>query len=327
MHRVISLPRSAGLCPKLMFTTLRACFSFVLPIARARVVAAFVWSDRRCRQCRRSRRLQEHDRRAFTTDQVLVLPVLLLILYGASPLSTALSTELREFLRLRDAKAPSARWRFFRHLHALSLQAIPSGRPAAFSRDIERGTRSISSLISLYTLYSILPTSSRSTRARRPLVKYDWLCPDHHRLLVTHRIHGRSVTGIDIRRNQNESDSAANTRAVDSPLNYEMSGINNEAYARPATTSRCLRWEDRRDRETDNAVGAQPGSTDHRARRHAMMWRAASGVVDGRMTTGDPVLVTPSWIQLYIPLNFLASSDREIRRRRCCGHRAHVQPA
>ena len=92
-------------------------------------------------------------------QQVLALPVLLLVLYGSLRFSTALFTELREILFARVTQQTVRRiaLQVFRHLHALSLRFHLERHTGGVSRDIERGTRSISSLIS-YTLYSILPT-------------------------------------------------------------------------------------------------------------------------------------------------------------------------
>jgi ABC-type bacteriocin/lantibiotic exporter with double-glycine peptidase domain len=97
------------------------------------------------------------------TQQVLVMPVLLLLLYGALRFSTALFTELREmlFARVTQQAVRQVALEVFRHLHALSLRFHLERQTGGVTRDIERGTRSIGSLIS-YTLYSILPTWSRS---------------------------------------------------------------------------------------------------------------------------------------------------------------------
>ncbi len=254
-------------------------------------------------------------------DQVLALPVLLLILYGALRFSTALFTELREFLfaRVTQRAVRQVALEVFRHLHALSLRFHLERQTGGVSRDIERGTRSISSLIS-YTLYSILPTLVEIGLVLGVLfVKYDLgFVLITVVSLVTYIVFTVKISNwrIDIRRTVNESDSAANTRAVDSLLNYEtVKYFNNETYEARRYDEQMLKWEDAATRSQTTLSALNLGQQLIIALGvTAMMWRAASGVVDGRMTIGDLVLVNAFLIQLYIPLNFLGVVYREIRQ-------------
>ena len=255
------------------------------------------------------------------TDQVLALPVMLLVLYGALRFSTALFTELREFLfaRVTQRAVRQVALEVFRHLHALSLRFHLERQTGGVSRDIERGTRSISSLIS-YTLYSILPTLVEMALVLGILfVKYDLgFVLITAVSLVAYIVFTVKVSNwrIDIRRTVNESDSAANTRAVDSLLNYEtVKYFNNEAYEARRYDEHMLKWEDAATRSQTTLSALNLGQQLIIALGvTAMMWRAASGVVDGRMTIGDLVLVNAFLIQLYIPLNFLGVVYREIRQ-------------
>ncbi len=254
-------------------------------------------------------------------DQVLALPVMLLILYGALRFSTAVFTELREFLfaRVTQRAVRQVALEVFRHLHALSLRFHLERQTGGISRDIERGTRSISSLIS-YTLYSILPTLVEIGLVLGVLfVKYDLgFVLITIVSLVTFIVFTVRVSNwrIDIRRALNESDSAANTRAVDSLLNYEtVKYFNNESYEAKRYDEQMLKWEDAATRSQTTLSALNLGQQLIIALGvTAMMWRAASGVVDGRMTIGDLVLVNAFLIQLYIPLNFLGVVYREIRQ-------------
>ena len=255
------------------------------------------------------------------SEQALALPVLLLVLYGALRFSTALFTELREFLfaRVTQRAVRQVALEVFRHLHALSLRFHLERQTGGVSRDIERGTRSISSLIS-YTLYSILPTLVEIGLVLGILfVKYDLgFVLITVVSLVSYIVYTVKVSNwrIDIRRAVNENDSAANTRAIDSLLNYEtVKYFNNEAYEVRRYDEQMLKWEDAATRSQTTLSALNLGQQAIIALGvTAMMWRAANGVVEGHMTIGDLVLVNAFLIQLYIPLNFLGVVYREIRQ-------------
>jgi len=254
-------------------------------------------------------------------QQALALPALLLALYGALRFSTALFTELREilFARVTQRAVRQVALEVFRHLHALSLRFHLERQTGGVSRDIERGSRSISSLIS-YTLYSILPTLVEIGLVLGILfVKYD----GGYVLitlvsLVSYIVFTIKVSNwrIDIRRAVNENDSAANSRAVDSLLNYEtVKYFNNEAWETRRYDEQMLKWEDSATRSQTTLAFLNLGQQAIIALGvTAMMWRAASGVVAGEMTIGDLVLVNAFLIQLYAPLNFLGIVYREIRQ-------------
>ena len=254
-------------------------------------------------------------------EQLLALPILLLVLYGVLRFSTALFTELREilFARVTQRAVRQVSLEVFRHLHALSLRFHLERQTGGVSRDIERGSRSISSLIS-YTLYSILPTLVEIGLVLGILfVKYDMgyvvitLISLLAYIVFTIRV---SNWRIDIRRAVNENDSAANTKAVDSLLNYEtVKYFNNEAWEARRYDEQLIKWEEAATRSQTTLAFLNLGQQAIIAIGvTAMMWRAASGVVDGRMTIGDLVLVNAFLIQLYAPLNFLGIVYREIRQ-------------
>ncbi len=255
------------------------------------------------------------------TQQVLVMPVLLLLLYGALRFSTAMFTELREmlFARVTQQAVRQVALEVFGHLHALSLRFHLERQTGGVSRDIERGTRSISSLIS-YTLYSILPTLVEIGLVLGILfVRYDIGFVIITMIsLLSYIVFTVKVSNwrIDIRRTVNESDSAANTRAVDSLLNYEtVKYFNNEAFEARRYNEQLLKWEDAATRSQTTLSALNLGQQAIIALGvTAMMWRATNGVVEGTMTIGDLVLVNAFLIQLYIPLNFLGVVYREIRQ-------------
>jgi len=254
-------------------------------------------------------------------QQLLALPALLLALYGLLRFSTALFTELREilFARVTQRAVRQVSLEVFGHLHSLSLRFHLERQTGGVSRDIERGSRSISSLIS-YTLYSILPTLVEIGLVLGILfVKYDGgyvlitLVSLLAYIVFTIKV---SNWRIDIRRAVNENDSAANSRAVDSLLNYEtVKYFNNEAWEARRYDEQLLKWEDAATRSQTTLAFLNLGQQAIIALGvTAMMWRAASGVVAGTMTIGDLVLVNAFLIQLYMPLNFLGIVYREIRQ-------------
>ncbi|MBS1230192.1 MAG: transporter related [Proteobacteria bacterium] len=251
----------------------------------------------------------------------LALPVLLLALYGALRFSNSLFTELREiiFARVTQQAVRRIALEVFRHLHALSLRFHLERQTGGVSRDIERGSRSISSLIS-YTLYSILPTLVEITLVLSILfVKYDGgfvlitLLSLSAYIVFTIKV---SHWRIGLRRLVNDTDSAANSQAIDSLLNYEtVKYFNNEEYEAARYDSHMRRWEDAATRSQISLSWLNLGQQLIIALGvTAMMWRAAAGVVDGRMTIGDLVLVNAFLIQLYMPLSFLGVVYREIRQ-------------
>ncbi len=250
-----------------------------------------------------------------------VLPVALLLLYGFMRLASTGFTELREILFVRVTQQAIRRIALsvFTHLHNLSLRFHLERQTGGVSRDIDRGTRAISSLIS-YTLYSILPTVIELLMVMTVLaIEYDqvfvWITLASIVAYVAFTVIV-SNWRIQIRRAVNEADSAANTRAIDSLLNYEtVKYFNNEAFELNRYDEAMRRWEDASVRSqitlTILNMGQQVIIVIGLV---AMMWHAANGVVAGRMTVGDLVLVNAFLIQLYMPLNFFGVVYREIRQ-------------
>lgn len=254
-------------------------------------------------------------------QQALILPAGLLLLYGTLRFSASLFAELREILFARVTQRAVRRiaLEVFRHLHDLSLRFHLERQTGGVSRDIERGTRSISSLIS-YTLYSILPTLVEiSIVLTILLLRYDIsLALITSASLVAYIIFTVSVSNwrIMLRRKLNETDSAANTRAIDSLLNYEtVKYFNNEDYEARRYDQQMQLWEEAATRSQLSLSWLNLGQQGIIALGvTAMMWRAAAGVVEGSMTIGDLVLVNALLVQLYMPLNFLGVVYREIRQ-------------
>ena len=252
---------------------------------------------------------------------ILVVPVGLLVAYGLLRLSTSLFTELRElvFAKATHGAARSIALETFQHLHALSLRFHLERQTGGMTRDIERGVRGIESLIS-YSLYSIVPTLIEVTLVLTILaVKFDvWFAGITIAALVVYIIFTVTVTEwrTKFRKEANEFDSAAHTRAVDSLLNYEtVKYFNNEGFE-------ARRYDESLEKLRRSRLKSQTTLSMLNTGQQliiaiglvAMLWRATQGVVEGRMTLGDLVMVNAFMIQLYIPLNFLGVIYREIKQ-------------
>ena len=252
---------------------------------------------------------------------LLVVPVGLLLAYAALRLSTSLFTELREliFAKATEGTARSISLQVFRHLHALSLRFHLERQTGGMTRDIERGTRAVHSLIS-YSLYSIVPTLVEVVMVLTLLAwKFDaafaWITLAALVLYISFTI---TVTEwrTQFRKQMNELDSSAHTRAIDALLNYEtVKYFNNEDFE-------AKRYDDNLEKLRRAALKSQSTLSLLNTGQQliiavalvAMLWRATQGVVDGRLTLGDLVMVNAFMIQLYIPLNFLGVMYREIKQ-------------
>ena len=252
---------------------------------------------------------------------VLVVPVGLLLAYGLLRLSTSLFTELRElvFSKATQGAARSIALQTFRHLHSLALRFHLERQTGGMTRDIERGVRGIESLIS-YSLYSIVPTLIEVTMVLTVLaVKFDaWFAWITIAALAVYIFFTVTVTEwrTQYRREANEFDSAAHTKAVDSLLNYEtVKYFNNEEFE-------ARRYDESLQRLRTARLKAQTTLSLLNGGQQliiaiglvAMLYRATAGVVAGRMTLGDLVMINAYMIQLYIPLNFLGVLYREIKQ-------------
>ena len=258
---------------------------------------------------------------ADIVQAVLVVPVALLVAYGLLRLSTSLFAELREliFAKATEGAARSISLEVFRHLHALSLRFHLERQTGGMTRDIERGTRGVHSLIS-YSLYSIIPTLIEVTLVLTLLaVKFDlWFAWITIIALVFYITFTVTVTEwrTKFRKQMNELDSTAHSRAIDSLLNYEtVKYFNNEEFE-------AKRYDHSLERYRRAALKSQSTLSLLNTGQQliiavslvAMLYRATLGVVEGRMTLGDLVMINAFMIQLYIPLGFLGVLYREIKQ-------------
>ena len=252
---------------------------------------------------------------------VLMLPLALLVAYGALRMSTTLFAELRDivFLRVTQRAIRRIALTVFRHLHSLSLRFHLERQTGGVSRDIERGTRGVSTLLS-YMLFSIIPVVLEFALVATVLfAKFDWRFVAVTFAAVVIYI-GFTVLvtewRMEIRRQANELDSRANTRAIDSLLNYEtVKYFNNEEYEARRYDENLQSYEAAAVKNEASLGLLNIGqSVIIAAAVTLLMVLAAQGVIGGQLTLGDLVLINGLLIQLYIPLNFLGMVYREIKQ-------------
>jgi len=252
---------------------------------------------------------------------LLVVPIGLLLAYAGLRLATSLFTELRElvFAKVSFGASKLIALQVFQHLHSLSLRFHLERQTGGLTRDIERGTRALQSLVS-YSLYTILPTLVEVLLVLAVLgVKFDagyvWITLAALAVYITFTV---SVTEwrTRFRREMNEFDSRANSRAIDALLNYEtVKYFNNEAFE-------ARRYDEGLEAFRKAQVKSQTTLSLLNTGQQliialslvAMLWRATEGVVEGRLTLGDLVMINAFLIQLYIPLNFLGVLYREVKQ-------------
>ena len=250
-----------------------------------------------------------------------VVPLGLLFAYGGLRLSTSLFSELREliFAKATEGTARSLSLQVFNHLHALSLRFHLERQTGGMTRDIERGTRAVRTLVS-YSLYSILPTAIEITLVLGLLAwQFDALFAVITLIaLCVYVLFTVKITQwrTQFRREMNEMDAHAHTRAIDSLLNYEtVKYFNNEAFE-------AKRYDESLERLRLAGLKSQTTLSILNTGQQmiiavaliAILWRATQGVVNGQMSVGDLVMINAFMIQLYIPLNFLGVLYREIKQ-------------
>jgi ATP-binding cassette subfamily B protein len=265
--------------------------------------------------------LKEIVDRLNVPPSLLVLPVALLLAYGAARIGLSFFTELRQvvFARVMARASREITLLVFRHLHALSLKFHLARRTGGVARDVERGGHAIAELLD-WTLYTIVPTGLEVVLVTIVLVwAYDWgFAGITLGTLAVYTIWTFAVTEWRTRfyRAAVEADTRANERAVDSLLNYEtVKYFTNEAHeaARYDDNLRALENAQVKAQKTlallnlGQTVTVAAGVT-------AMMWRAAAGVVDGRLSVGDLVLVNAYLLQLSAPLFMLGMVYREVKQ-------------
>jgi len=252
---------------------------------------------------------------------IVAVPVALLATYGILRFSATMFGELRDvvFVPVTQRAIRRVALGVFRHLHSLSLRFHLERQTGGMTRDIERGTRAISTLLS-YLIFSIIPVILEFTLVAVVLVaKFDWrFAAVTFGAVIVYIAFTVSVTEwrMAIRRQANELDSKANTRAIDSLLNYEtVKYFGNEDFEARRYDENLRKYESAAVKNEASLGVLNIGQSFVIAVAvTALMLLVAQGVARKSFTLGDLVLVNGLLIQLYIPLNFLGMVYREIKQ-------------
>ena len=256
-----------------------------------------------------------------TAQALLVVPVALLLAYGALRISQTLFNELREivFFQVVENAARTVSLKVFNQLHALSLRFHLSRQTGGLTRDIERGNRGIRTLIG-FSFMTIVPTAIEVLMVLVFLwMKYDWVFVSITAAALAAYI-GFTVWVTEWRTQyrvrMNRLDSEASQKAVDSLLNFEtVKYFNNEAFE-------AQRYDAGLKQYRQAAIVSQNSLSFLNLGQQliisvaliAILWYATKNVVTGRSTVGDLVLINTLMLQLYVPLNFLGVMYREIKQ-------------
>ena len=255
------------------------------------------------------------------SQALLVVPISLIVGYGLLRLSASLLAEMREliFSKVTENAVRQVGLQVFNHLHALSLRFHLSRQTGGMTRDIERGTRGIQSLIS-YSLYSIIPTLIELAM----VLGYFFYAYDIWFVVVTfiavfcYIVFTVVVTEwrTHFRREMNSLDSKANQRAVDSLINFEtVKYFGNEQYESARYDVNLKQYAQAATKSQKSLAFLNFGQQSIIVTGLVFILGLASqGVASGKMTIGDLVLVNVLMIQLYIPLNFLGVLYREMKQ-------------
>lgn len=253
-------------------------------------------------------------------NPIAILPLALLLAYGALRLANSLFNELRDaiFAKVTQRAVRRIALKVFRHLHTLALRFHLERKTGGVSRDIERGTRGISFLLN-FMIFNILPTLFEIGLVAIILFVYF----DAAYALITF---GSVVTYIiftmwitewrmKFRREMNNMDSQANTKAIDSLLNYEtVKYFGNESFEARRYDENLQAWEKVavKNQTSLSALNFGQGAI-IAISITLLMSMAAQDVVDKNMTIGDLVMINAYLMQLFMPLNFLGFVYREIK--------------
>src|SRR5712664_546207 len=252
---------------------------------------------------------------------IVAVPVALLAIYGILRFSTTLFAELRDvvFVSVTQRAIRRVALGVFRHLHSLSLRFHLERQTGGMTRDIERGTRGISTLLS-YLLFSIIPVVLEfALVAAVLLAKFDWrFAAVTFGAVIVYISFTVMITEwrMAIRRQANELDSKANARAIDSLLNYEtVKYFGNEDFEARRYDENLRKYESAAVKNEASLGVLNIGQSFIIAVAVTLlMLLVAKGVAQKSFTLGDLVLVNGLLIQLYIPLNFLGMVYREIKQ-------------
>jgi len=254
-------------------------------------------------------------------NPVLVIPALLLILYGGLRFASVFLGEVRDavFSRVTEHAMRDIGLKVFKHLHSLELAFHLDRQTGGISRDIERGTSGLSFLMR-FLMFNIVPTLFEILTVAIIFGSLFSIWFALITLLAVAIYITFTVTVTQWRnrfiREANAADNLSNTRAIDSLLNFEtVKYFNNEEFEAKTYDSFLANWETARLKNRMSLLALNSGQALIIASAiTALMWLGAKEVVTGALTIGELVMINAYMLQLFLPLNFLGFVYREIRR-------------
>ena len=254
-------------------------------------------------------------------NPVLVIPALLLIMYGGLRFASVFLGEVRDavFSRVTEHAMRNIGLKVFKHLHSLELAFHLDRQTGGISRDIERGTSGLSFLMR-FLMFNIVPTLFEILTVAIIFGSLFSIWFALITLLAVGVYIFFTVTVTQWRnrfiRESNAADNLSNTRAIDSLLNYEtVKYFNNEQFEAKTYDSFLANWETARLKNRMSLLALNSGQALIIASAiTALMWLGSSEVVTGALSIGELVMINAYMIQLFLPLNFLGFVYREIRR-------------
>ncbi|MDJ0981905.1 MAG: ABC transporter ATP-binding protein/permease [Kiloniellales bacterium] len=252
---------------------------------------------------------------------LLAIPLALLIAYGVVRVLARGFAEVRDaiFANVAQNAIRLLSLRAFRHLHALALRFHLERQTGGLNRAIDRGAKGIEFLLQFIS-FSVLPTLVEIALVAGILwVLFDWrfsaitIVTVAGYIWFTFRV---TEWRIRLRREMNEADNDANTKAIDSLLNYEtVKYFGNEAHEARRFDQALAHYEGAAVKSRTSLSMLNSGQTVIVTLGiTVMMILAAQGVVAGTMTVGDFVMVNTYLLQLAMPLGFLGTVYREIKQ-------------
>lgn len=254
-------------------------------------------------------------------NPLLLVPTLLLVMYGALRFASVFLGEVRDavFSRVTEHAMRDIGLKVFKHLHSLDLAFHLDRQTGGISRDIERGTSGLSFLMR-FLMFNIVPTLFEiiTVAIIFGTLFSIWFALITLLAVAIYIFFTVTVTQWRNRfiRESNAADNQSNTRAIDSLLNYEtVKYFNNEEYEAKTYDTFLATWEQARLKNRLSLLALNSGQALIIACAiTALMWLGASEVVTGELTIGELVMINAYMIQLFLPLNFLGFVYREIRR-------------
>jgi len=249
------------------------------------------------------------------------VPFFFVLAYGVGRISMVALAQIRDaiFAKVGQRAVRELSIRTFRHLHALSLKFHLERRTGGLSRIISRGTAGVDTVLR-FSLFNTFPTALEIALVAGALTwSFGWIYAAVILGTVVFYLwftYAATEWRINIRRDMNEADTDANTKAIDSLLNFEtVKFFGNEEHEAARFDVSMIQYEKAAVKTWVSLAVLNAGQTVIFATGLTIvMAMSAFAITKGQATIGDFVMINALMVQLYMPLNFIGSSYREIKQ-------------